>query len=96
MKHLLTLDGLSRADIEAMLALAEAAPAPLLLGKGAALCDLSGLRVTGHWTGSRLSGLKVGRDESGAWHLSGLGSKGFLLGPLLARELAGQLLSARE
>lgn len=67
-----------------------------LLGKGAALCDLSGLRVTGHWTGSRLSGLKVGRDEAGAWHLSGLGSKGFLLGPLLARELAGQLLSARE
>lgn len=37
MKHLLTLDGLSRADIEAMLALAEAAPAPLLSGKGAAL-----------------------------------------------------------
>ena len=37
MKHLLTLGGLSRADIEAMLALAEAAPAPLLSGKGAAL-----------------------------------------------------------
>lgn len=37
MKHLLTLDGLSRADIEAMLALAGAPPAPLLSGKGAAL-----------------------------------------------------------
>lgn len=37
MKHLLTLDGLSGADIEAMLTLAEAPPAPLLGGKGAAL-----------------------------------------------------------
>lgn len=37
MKHLLTLAGLSRADIEAMLSLAEAPPAPLLAGKGAAL-----------------------------------------------------------
>ena len=37
MKHLLSLAGLSRADIEAMLALAEATPAPLLAGKGAAL-----------------------------------------------------------
>jgi ornithine carbamoyltransferase len=36
-KHLLTLAGLSRVDIEAMLALAEAPPAPLLAGKGAAL-----------------------------------------------------------
>ena len=37
MKHLLTLSGLSRADIENMLALAEAPPAPVLAGKGAAL-----------------------------------------------------------
>ncbi|NJC06455.1 ornithine carbamoyltransferase [Sphingomonas kaistensis] len=37
MKHLLTLADLSGADIEAMLALAEAPPAPLLTGKGAAL-----------------------------------------------------------
>ncbi len=37
MKHLLSLAGLSRADIEAMLAMAEATPAPLLAGKGAAL-----------------------------------------------------------
>nr|WP_168069672.1 ornithine carbamoyltransferase [Sphingomonas kaistensis] len=36
-KHLLTLADLSGADIEAMLALAEAPPAPLLTGKGAAL-----------------------------------------------------------
>jgi ornithine carbamoyltransferase len=36
-KHLLSLAGLSRADLEAMLALAEAPPAPLLAGKGAAL-----------------------------------------------------------
>jgi ornithine carbamoyltransferase len=36
-KHLLTLAGLSRADIEALLALAETAPAPVLAGKGAAL-----------------------------------------------------------
>jgi ornithine carbamoyltransferase len=36
-KHLLSLAGLSRAEIEEMLALAEAAPAPLLSGKGAAL-----------------------------------------------------------
>ena len=65
-----------------------------LLQKGAALSDLCGLRVTGRWTGSRLSGLKVGRDEAGVWHLSGLSSKGFLLGPLLARELAGQIVGA--
>ncbi|GAA4010105.1 ornithine carbamoyltransferase [Sphingomonas humi] len=37
MTHLLTLAGLARGDIEAMLALAEATPAPLLAGKGAAL-----------------------------------------------------------
>jgi ornithine carbamoyltransferase len=36
-RHLLSLAGLSRADIGEMLALAEAAPAPLLAGKGAAL-----------------------------------------------------------
>nr|WP_314444375.1 ornithine carbamoyltransferase [uncultured Sphingomonas sp.] len=37
MTHLLTLADFSRADIEAMLALAEVPPAPLLAGKGAAL-----------------------------------------------------------
>ena len=56
-----------------------------LLGKGAALSDLGGVGVTGRWTGVRLSPLRHGPDESGVWHLSGLGSKGFLLGPLLAR-----------
>ncbi|MFC4639464.1 NAD(P)/FAD-dependent oxidoreductase [Deinococcus hohokamensis] len=62
-----------------------------LLGKGAALTDLSGLRVTGQWTGTRLSGLRAGRGEDGVWHLSGLGSKGFLLGPLLAQGLAAEV-----
>lgn len=65
-----------------------------LLGRGEALADLGGVRVTGRWTGSRLSGLRHGRDDSGVWHLSGLGSKGFLLGPLLARELAEQVVDA--
>ncbi|WP_370519708.1 FAD-dependent oxidoreductase [Deinococcus sp. AJ005] len=67
-----------------------------LLGKGEALADLSGVNVTGRWTGSRLSGLKTGRGEDGVWHLSGLSSKGFLLGPLLARELAGQIVEAKK
>ncbi len=65
-----------------------------LLGKGEALTDLSGVRITGRWTGSRLSGSCIGQDASGVWHLSGLSSKGFLLGPLLARELAGQVAQA--
>ena len=67
-----------------------------LLGKGTALTSLRGLQVTGRWTGSRLSGLQVGQDEAGHWHLSGLSSKGFLLGPLLARELAEQVLSGQK
>ena len=62
-----------------------------LLGKGEALTDLSGVGVTGRWTGSRLSGLNIGQDAGGVWHLSGLSSKGFLLGSLLARELARQV-----
>ncbi len=67
-----------------------------LLGKGEALTDLSGVAVTGRWTGSRLSGLRTGQEADGVWRLSGLGSKGFLLGPLLARELAGQVAAATE
>ena len=55
-----------------------------LLGKGEALADLSGARVTGRWTGSRLSGLQAGVGTDGVWRLSGLGSQGILLGPLLA------------
>ncbi|WP_237725107.1 FAD-dependent oxidoreductase [Deinococcus alpinitundrae] len=62
-----------------------------LLCKGAALSGLSGVEVAGHWTGVRLSPLDCGRDESGVWHLSGLGSKGFLLGPLLAQGVVEQL-----
>lgn len=64
-----------------------------LLRRGAALATLTGLRVTGRWSGTRLSGLQVGTATDGVWHLSGLGSKGFLLGPLLARELATQVTS---
>nr|WP_246363151.1 FAD-dependent oxidoreductase [Deinococcus budaensis] len=66
-----------------------------LLGKGEALTDLSGVRVTGRWSGRRLSGLVAGRQPDGSWRLSGLGSKGFLLGPLLARHVAGDVLAAR-
>lgn len=62
-----------------------------LLRKGEALADLSGASVTGRWTGSRLSGLQAGQDDTGVWRLSGLSSKGFLLGPLLAWKLAGQV-----
>lgn len=65
-----------------------------LLGKGAALSNLETLCVTGRWTGSRLSGLQAGKDAHGVWRLSGLSSKGFLLGPLLAFELAAQVRAA--
>ncbi|UQN07901.1 FAD-binding oxidoreductase [Deinococcus sp. QL22] len=73
-----------------------AGPLPLgsldwLLKKGEALADLSGVQVTGRWSASRLSGLQVGQTPQGWWQLTGLGSKGFLLGPLWARELAGQV-----
>lgn len=58
-----------------------------LLGKAATLlADLSP-EVTGRWTGSRLSTAFAGRRPDGSFVLSGLGSKGFLLGPLLARRL---------
>ncbi len=62
-----------------------------LLNKGEALADLGGVGVTGRWTGSRLSGLQAGPDERGVWRLSGLSSKGFLLGPLLADRLVRDL-----
>ena len=68
-----------------------------LLAKGAALSDLRGVGVTGRWTGVRLSPLRCGPDESGVWHLSGLGSKGFLLGPLLGKGLVeAYILSASK
>ncbi|GHF57108.1 glycine/D-amino acid oxidase-like deaminating enzyme [Deinococcus metalli] len=63
-----------------------------LLGKGAALAPLAGTRITGTWRGTRLSGLSAGRDGDGVWHLRGLGSQGFLLGPLLAAELAADVV----
>ncbi len=73
-----------------------AGPLPLesldwLLKKGEALADMSGVQVTGRWGGSRMSGLRVGQAPQGWWQLTGLGSKGFLLGPLRARELAEQV-----
>jgi len=43
--------------------------------------------VGGLWSGSRLSGERAGLQPGGWWALAGLGSKGFLLGPLLARQL---------
>ncbi len=62
-----------------------------LIERAAALsADLSPA-VTGLWTGSRLSGERAGPQPGGWWALAGLGSKGFLLGPLLARELVEQL-----
>ncbi len=73
-----------------------AAPAPLtsqewLRGKAERLLgELP--EVSGAWSGSRLSGLQVGRGASGVWRLTGLGSKGFLLAPLLARHLVGDAL----
>ncbi|MEF2280051.1 FAD-dependent oxidoreductase [Deinococcus sp. YIM 134068] len=63
-----------------------------LLSKADALTDLSGARVVGRWSGTRLSGLTVGQETDGVWRLSGLGSKGFLLGPLLARHMAGDVM----
>ena len=67
-----------------------------LLSKGEALTELSGVHVTGVWTGSRLSGLKTGSQTDGTWHLSGLSSKGFLLGPLLAFQLVQAISASRE
>lgn len=64
-----------------------------LLTRAAALsADLSPT-VGGVWSGSRLSGEQVGLQPGGWWALAGLGSKGFLLGPLLARNLV-EMISA--
>ncbi|MFC5849007.1 NAD(P)/FAD-dependent oxidoreductase [Deinococcus petrolearius] len=65
-----------------------------LLDRGLALTPgLRGAQVTGRWSGTRLSELRCGRGEDGVWRLAGLGSKGFLLGPLLAQGLAGEVLA---
>ncbi len=46
----------------------------------------------GIWTGSRLGGnILSGKHPAGHWQLGALGSKGFLLGPLLARGLVEQI-----
>jgi glycine/D-amino acid oxidase-like deaminating enzyme len=57
------------------------------------LADRSAV-VTGAWWGSRLSGERCGVRPDGVWTLGGLGSKGFLLGPLLARALVDDLMDA--
>jgi glycine/D-amino acid oxidase-like deaminating enzyme len=62
----------------------------LLDGARALTADFSPT-VSGIWTGSRLSGERTGLQPGGWWALAGLGSKGFLLGPLLARELVAAL-----
>ncbi len=77
-----------------------------LLAKAALLTPLSGLQAVGQWTGSRLSGLLCGQQHSeqqhgeqqhsGHWNLSGLSSKGFLLGPLLAQKLVADLTGRAE
>lgn len=72
------------------------APPPLsslawLTGKaGGLLSDLSA-RVTGTWSGTRFSNTFAGRLPDGTWALTGLGSKGFLMGPLLARNLTSEV-----
>ncbi|ADV67195.1 NAD(P)/FAD-dependent oxidoreductase [Deinococcus maricopensis] len=61
-------------------------------GKVQALTGSPPQNVVGTWTGSRLSGtLPFGRTPGGWWALCGLGSKGFLLGPLQARALVEAL-----
>ncbi|MDO4264042.1 MAG: FAD-dependent oxidoreductase [Deinococcus sp.] len=67
-----------------------------LLDRGQRLRSLAGLEVTGSWSGTRLSGLRAGPVGPAEWELSGLGSKGYLLGPLLARELVGRLSTKSE
>ncbi|WP_261663970.1 FAD-binding oxidoreductase [Deinococcus sp. Marseille-Q6407] len=72
-----------------------------LLERGGRLRSLAGLEVSGQWSGTRLSGLRAGpadlgtaapeQGRAGQWELTGLGSKGYLLGPLLARELVARI-----
>ncbi|WP_350242381.1 NAD(P)/FAD-dependent oxidoreductase [Deinococcus sonorensis] len=66
-----------------------------LLQKGAALTADFSPTVTGLWTGVRLSGERSGRQPGGWFALSGLSSKGFLLGPLLARRVVASLAAER-
>ena len=63
-----------------------------LLGKAAHTFERLTPEFRGLWTGSRLGGeLLCGPRADGSFILSGLGSKGFLLGPLLARDLLKQM-----
>jgi len=59
-----------------------------LLNKAAHTFERLTPEFRGLWTGSRLGGeILCGPRADGSFILSGLGSKGFLLGPLLARDL---------
>jgi glycine/D-amino acid oxidase-like deaminating enzyme len=59
-----------------------------LLNKAAHTFQTLEPEFRGLWTGSRLGGeILCGPRADGSFILSGLGSKGFLLGPLLARDL---------
>ncbi len=63
-----------------------------LLGKAAHTFERLEPEFRGLWTGSRLGGeILCGPRADGSFILSGLGSKGFLLGPLLARDLLEQM-----
>ncbi|PYE56380.1 glycine/D-amino acid oxidase-like deaminating enzyme [Deinococcus yavapaiensis KR-236] len=62
-----------------------------LMGKAQGLLGDLSPRVTGTWTGTRLSTFVSGRQGDGTWSLTGLGSKGFLIGPLLARNLTSEV-----
>ncbi|WP_229670997.1 NAD(P)/FAD-dependent oxidoreductase [Deinococcus aquiradiocola] len=62
-----------------------------LLSRAAALAPDLSAGVRGVWSGSRLSGEACGERPDGTWALTGLGSKGFLLGPLLAQALVDGL-----
>ena len=59
-----------------------------LLNKAAHTFETLEPEFRGLWTGSRLGGeILCGSRADGSFILSGLGSKGFLLGPLLAQDL---------
>lgn len=81
-----TFEAPQRSEADARALGVPAASMRWLLEKGEALGNWS--EVTGYWSGVRLSGIPLAQpDAAGVYHLRGLGSKGFLLGPLLASEL---------
>lgn len=64
-----------------------------LLNKASAIFEQRAMALNGVWTGVRLAGsVQCGLQPNGSYAFSGLGSKGFLLGPMLAEQLAEQLV----